>query len=565
MLFRIKVISLALLFMAVSGAGKAQSLSPYPSPKHEVRAVWLTTIGGLDWPRTYATSPTTIEKQKQELRDILDKLHHGGINTVLLQTRVRGTTIYPSEIEPWDGCMSGVPGRSPGYDPLAFAIEECHKRGMEIQAWVVTIPVGKWNSYGCSNMRRFYPSLLRKVGDEGYMKPELSSTANYVAQICGEITRNYDIDGIHLDYIRYPETWKRDVSVWEGRRNITRIVERIASVVKGIKPWVKMSCSPIGKHDDLSRYNSRGWNARTIVCQDAQAWLRDGLMDELMPMMYFKDNNFYPFALDWQENSHGKIVAPGLGIYFLSPREKNWDIRDIKREMFFLRKEGMGHAYFRSNFFTNNTKGIYDFAANEIDHWQALVPPMTWISNVLPLQPSTLTLTRGVEGDRLQWSGAVDLSNGDYLTYNIYRCADYPVDMNDARNLVAIRHRATSITVPHRKGSDGWHYAVTAMDRYGNESAPIMTASPDGGNYDAVPREQLVPNDGKTLKMPQIARMADAQYLIVENIQGIMVMTLPYTDGSINISRLPNGMYRVRSLTKKGITHRLGCFIIKRF
>ncbi|MBQ8737534.1 MAG: family 10 glycosylhydrolase, partial [Bacteroidaceae bacterium] len=112
-------------------------------PKHEIRAVWLTTISGIDWPRTLAKNESGIKKQKQELTSILDKLKKANINTVLLQTRIRGSVIYPSDIEPWDECLTGKAGRHPGYDPLAFAIEECHKRGMELHAWIVSIPLGK--------------------------------------------------------------------------------------------------------------------------------------------------------------------------------------------------------------------------------------------------------------------------------------------------------------------------------------------------------------------------------------------------------------------------------------
>lgn len=101
-----------------------------PNPKYEVRAVWLTTIGGIDWPHSYAQSERSAEKQKEELRAILDRLQKANINTVLLQTRIRATTIYPSLYEPWDGCLSGFPGKSPGYDALQFAIDECHK-----EAW----------------------------------------------------------------------------------------------------------------------------------------------------------------------------------------------------------------------------------------------------------------------------------------------------------------------------------------------------------------------------------------------------------------------------------------------
>ena len=110
-------------------------------PKYEVRAVWLTTIGGIDWPSSYAHDGMGIGQQQQQLCSMLDRLKAAGINTILLQSRVRATSIYPSDLEPWDGCLSGRPGVSPGYDALQFAIDECHRRGMELHAWVVTIPI----------------------------------------------------------------------------------------------------------------------------------------------------------------------------------------------------------------------------------------------------------------------------------------------------------------------------------------------------------------------------------------------------------------------------------------
>lgn len=203
-------------------------------PKYEVRAVWLTTIGGIDWPHSYAGSERSIERQKDELRTILDRLQRANINTVLLQTRIRATTIYPSAYEPWDGCLSGKPGKSPGYDALKFAIDECHRRGMELHAWVVAIPVGKWNGAGCVRLRKRHPGLVRKIGDEGYLDPEKPQTAEYLADLCAEITGNYDIDGIHLDYIRYHETWPMKVSRRQGRTNITNIVRAISRRVKSI-------------------------------------------------------------------------------------------------------------------------------------------------------------------------------------------------------------------------------------------------------------------------------------------------------------------------------------------
>lgn len=107
-------ILLTIIFLTFSLSFHAQETLP----KREVRAVWLTTIGGIDWPHSYAQSGRSAEKQQQELCQILDKLQKAGVNTILLQTRIRGTMIYPSQYEPWDGCLSGFPGKSPGYDAL---------------------------------------------------------------------------------------------------------------------------------------------------------------------------------------------------------------------------------------------------------------------------------------------------------------------------------------------------------------------------------------------------------------------------------------------------------------
>ena len=524
-------------------------------PKHEVRAVWLTTIGGLDWPHSYSQSARSAEKQKQELRTILDQLQQAGINTVLLQTRVRATTIYPSSIEPWDGCLSGIPVKSPGYDALAFAIDECHKRGMELHAWVVTMPVGKWNGPGCTELRRKQPHMLKRIGQEGYMNPESPLTAPYLARMCAEITRNYDIDGIHLDYIRYPETWTIKVSRQQGRAYITNIVKQVHDAVKQLKPWVKMSCSPIGKHDDLSRYWSHGWNAYTKVCQEAQNWLRDGLMDELFPMMYFRDNNFFPFAIDWKEQSHGKIVVPGLGIYFMHPKGKNWPLESITREMEVCRQYGMGHAFFRSKFFTDNVKGIYHFTERFNRH-PALIPAMTWQHNECPEAPANLLIGTTAETTTLSWLAPANCSGAPYLLYNIYASRQYPVDIRDARNLIAVRTITTSHTM---KTVEGMHYAVTAMDRYGNESVALqekeMPTTP--------PSTHWLRHDGKSITLPAWAQTADAEFAVIESITGCIVSSQEW-GMKLNISSLPGGVYSIKSVNRKGVTHHLGHFIIKR-
>ena len=529
------------------------------TPKYEVRAVWLTTLNGLDWPSVKATNSEAVERQKRQLTTILDQLARANVNTILFQTRVRGTTIYPSQIEPWDGCLTGTPGRNPGYDPLQFAIDECHKRGMELHAWVVAIPVGKWNALGCKRLRERYSSLIHKIGDEGYMNPEKPQTGEYIANICGEIIDKYDVDGIHLDYIRYPENWKQTVSKDRGRSYITGIVRQIHSRVKGNKPWIKLSCSPIGKYSNLTRYPSRGWNAYDVVCQDAQGWLREGLMDQLYPMMYFKGDNYYPFAVDWADNTYGRTVVTGLGVWLLSRKEgSNWPLIEITRELNVSRDLGMGHCYFRSRFFTDNVKGLYTYVSRDFDKYPALTPPMTWQSSILPSPPRGISLNSEGSNLRIRWWGAKNNSNSPTLYYNVYCSTQFPVDTKDVRNLIA--HHLTKESLSIRDDDGRHYYAVTVMDRYGNESAPVRS------NIIVEPTIEYLKNDGTRLQLPEIDRDYGTRYIRIESLAGNAVLLRAYTSTTkeIIIRTLPDGVYRVKAVDKNKVARHIGQFIIKR-
>ena len=555
-----------LFHLAVASYGQS-FYAVNPNPKYEVRAVWLTTIGGIDWPHSYAQSERSAEKQKEELRAILDRLQKANINTILLQTRIRATTIYPSQYEPWDGCLSGFPGKSPGYDALQFAIDECHKRGMEVHAWVVTIPVGKWNSYGCRQLRKRFPRLIKRIDQDGYMDPEATQTGCYLAEMCREIVQRYDVDGIHLDYIRYPETWKFRISKDQARGKITRIVEKIHQAVKKEKPWVKMSCSPIGKFDDLSRYWSHGWNAYTKVAQDAQAWLKDGLMDELFPMMYFRGDQFFPFAIDWKEHSYGKIIAPGLGIYFLDPKEGKWNISDITSELYHLRNIGEGHAFFRNKFLLDNHQGVYDFVTAHFNRYPALVPPMTWESNKRPQQPVTLCIEENEGTTTLRWDNSQQYEDGTAiktpsLYNNVYASKEYPVDVHDARNLILTRTTRRQLTT--RTGNTPTYYAVTTTDGFGNESrAKQLSQTAVVKTTKRYGKACRLTTTGESIILPSSIHETDCQYIIVKNMQEQAVYITKPQNREINIKKIKDGIYTLNCVNYRNIEHTLGTFIKK--
>lgn len=532
----------------------------HAQPKTEIRATWLTTLGGMDWPHRKATSHASIEAQKKELTDQLDALKAANLNTVLFQTRLRGDVIYPSVVEPFAECLTGHTGQDPKYDPLRFAIEECHKRGLELHAWIVCIPIGNKRQVDLHKQHsvvKRQPKLCRLFNGTWYLDPGNPGTADYLSRIAREITANYDVDGIHLDYIRYPEDGenfpdqdtyrkygrKQNLKQWR-RDNITRIVRRIYTDVKALKPWVKVSSSPVGKYKDTSRYSSYGWNAYDVVYQDAQRWLEEGIHDALFPMMYFKGNQFYPFALDWQENKHERWIVPGLGVYFLHPRQQDWELDEVMRQIYFSREVGLdGQAYFRNSFLLGNTKGLMDELKMHFYTYPAVVPPMTWADSIAPTPPSGTELRVPDKSVVLKWNPSTEnTKSGVY--YRLYASNIYPVDTDNPQNLVATRIDECRYTVtPELPWLQRIYWAVTAVDRFGNESSPTP--------FNRKRENELTVFDG------QLPQVPEGYTLIISDETGLEILRSTHPDNSLR-DRLGTGFFRFSLMAPDGTIKPIG-------
>lgn len=457
-------------------------------PKFEVRAAWVTAVYGLDWPRTKATTPAGVRRQKEELVDILDRLKAANFNTVLFQARTRGDVLYQSDIEPFNSILTGTMGGNPGYDPLTFAVEECHKRGMECHAWMVAIPLGNKKhvaSLGNGSVTKQQKNICVPYKNEYFLNPGNPATKEYLMKLVREVVGRYDVDGVHFDYLRYPENAPRFPDSYDFKRyakgrtleqwrrdNLTEIVRYIYKGVKAMKPWVKVSTCPVGKYKDTSRYSSRGWNAFHTVYQDPQGWMGEGIQDQIYPMMYFRGNSFYPFALDWQEQSNGRQVIPGLGIYFLDPKEGNWSRDEVDRQLYFTRSTNMaGQGHYRVKYLMDNTQGIYDELATNFYAYPALQPPMPWLNKVPPTPPASVNATIDGGYTTLRWQAATDDDKRNEPMYVVYASDSWPVDVTKAENIVAQGIRGTSYTyAPIRPWMAKSYFAVTAIDRCGNES-----------------------------------------------------------------------------------------------
>ena len=446
-----------------------------------MRAVWLTTNYSLDWPNKPFRNASEIKNQQKELIDILDKLKAANFNVVFLQTRLRGDVIYNSKIEPVSSHIALAKNDWTNYDPLDFVIKECHKRGLECHAWFVTYPLGSGKGTGSSTVKK-NKDWVRKHAGEFYLDPGDPKTNEYLLSLVKELVANYDIDGFHMDYIRYPDkiskaydegTYKKygkgkKLDEWR-RENINQFVYSVYDTIKALKPWVQVSSSVIGMYDKIPNNNQRHWTAYGSVYQDPENWLKSGKHDFIVPMMYYADDLFYPFVIDWSQRSHGRLIIPGLGLYQLDEKEANWASKQIIDQIQYSRDHNTGgNAFYRVRHLMNNKKDITNKIINNYYNYPALIPAMTWLHSTLPLPPDQPDAN--IVGDYIYLNWEYAKQNNEKMFFNVYR-SETPIDIRDPKNLLATRLDDSVFFTPYdRDEPSGYYYLVTSYDRYHNES-----------------------------------------------------------------------------------------------
>lgn len=456
-------------------------------PKTEIRAVWLTTVYGLDWPKRTATTATDTENQKKELLNLLDRLEEANFNTVFLQVRLRGDLIYPSKIEPFSRVFTGKNNQKPNYDPLRFVLDECHKRGMECHAWFVTFPLGTEQGVrlqGNSSVVKKQPKLVKKHQGEWYLDPGVPETTDYILSLVRELVSSYDIDGIHFDYIRYPEQAKsfsdqalhkkhgKGMTLADWRRaNINRLVTRIYDEVKQMKPWVQVSSSPLGKYNRIERVPNAGWTAYESVFQDPKQWMAEGKQDMIVPMMYYLHDDFFPFVDNWADHCNGRLVVPGLGAYRMDEKEGGWSVNDITDQIDYSRYYGgAGCAFFRCEHVLNNPTLYQDLKENYYTY-PAQLPPLNWLDDRIPEAPEEVKVEKVEDQLRIYWDKPV--AEEETLTYTLYYSLSDSIDTSSARHILATGVRSTELYLPvNEKQQQGYLFRVTSSTRYHIESLP---------------------------------------------------------------------------------------------
>jgi len=293
------------------------------SPKREMRAGWLATVYRIDWPTTAMTSVTTanITAQKNEFIAILDSVKAANMNAVFFQVRPECDAFYNSAYEPWSAHLGGSRGTYPGYDPLAFAIEEAHKRGIELHAWLnpyrFETSAGKYSGKSV-DYKSLHPEWILDYSTTSttgitILDPGNPDVRKLIKNVVGDILGKYDVDGIIFDdyfyayggtsttldsYSQslYKTSSTQTLSDWR-RENINKMIASVYDTIQAMKPYVIFGVSPFGIWTTSSSVaTSRGLTLPSgitgsnmyeqIYC-DPVAWLEQGKVDYISPQLYW--------------------------------------------------------------------------------------------------------------------------------------------------------------------------------------------------------------------------------------------------------------------------------------
>ena len=482
-------------FQNLSIHQKMKWIGNTPLPKDELRAVWMSRFEYAKY------SPTHDQDSiKQFIESTFRLAAMANFNVIFFQVRGHGDAYYTPGLEPWGDLLTGELGKDPGWDPLQFAIETAHYYGLELHAWINTFPIWRGTELPSDTVQPTPPILLHEnwlVCDSTGTPMELSdhyvslspgipAVHDYLISIASDIVERYKIDGIHFDYIRYPEGsedmhYSHDsVSVarynsmdgnpqnlqwadWQ-RIQVNTLVRKMYDTLMVIDPHLKISAAVIGS------YQRNGWNAYNAVYQDAGSWTSEENMDFIVPMIYWprshENYGFLNLVEEYRTVTSNRYLIPGIGSYKYNTAERPYTWNEATGQIDDLRKR--------------NFSGMCFFASRSLaDHWEELamsrfrypsnIPPFTWKDSIPPAAPKFISVTRKENTIIVQWLAS---KNSDVKRYNIYFSNSENIDFTAANYLWYVTPDAGCLwQIPFDSTATGY-IAISALDASWNESIP---------------------------------------------------------------------------------------------
>jgi uncharacterized lipoprotein YddW (UPF0748 family) len=470
-----------------------------PPVQREFRGVWVATVANIDWP---SQPGLPVDSQRAEMVAILDRAAAMNLNAVILQVRTAGDALYESPLEPWSEYLTGTQGRAPEpfYDPLTFAVEEAHRRGLELHAWFNPYRARHPSAEGsaaATHISRTHPELVGIYGTHLWMDPGEDSVRAHSTRVILDVVRRYDVDGVHLDDYFYPyaendssgteipfpddasyaryqrEGGGLDRDDWR-RGNVDRFVEGLYRAVKREKPWVQVGISPIGIWRPRYPMQICCYDAFQGLYADSRKWLREGWLDYFVPQLYRPiayTNLSYPILLGWWAEQNVRDRHLWAGNYagrVGNAGDGNWPTEELVGQIYVTRGQAgaTGNVHFSMRVFMENPDSLVDRLTNDVYREPALIPATPWLGGRAPARPivtlaagplggATVRMEPGVGAAPARW--VVQSRFGDW-----WRTEILPADAR------------SHVLPPEWEAVPLRAVAVSGVDRLGRQGAPVM-------------------------------------------------------------------------------------------
>lgn len=488
-----KTLYLLLILLVFAAFAHAQA------NKRALRGVWIATVNNIDWP----TKPgLAVEEQQKEMVTLLDQLQSYNMNTVIFQIRPTADAFYKSQFEPSSHWVTGVQGKDMGYDPLQFAIDECHKRGLNIHVWLnpyrINYDTTAYDAYAKDHIMLQHPEWTVAYGKAKYFNPGLDEVRGFTCKVVKDIVSNYDVDAIHMDdyfypykiagqefpdsltFVQHPRGFT-DKADWR-RNNVNLIIKEINETIKSVKPWVEFGISPFAiwrnNTEDPRGSATKAMTNYDGLYADILLWQKEGWIDYVLPQLYF--NIGYPIAdyavlSDWwSKYNYGANVYAGLAPYRVSKKakQKEWHTtkelnRQVRRNM--QDPNIKGEVYFSAKSFFNPELDLKNRLARKEYKTLTIVPENGRIARIEPENPLNLSMqTDNDKQLRLKWDRGQNAKR--FVIYKFEK--NKPVNIDNPKYIVAVTG-LTEVTLPikNKKELQKYRYGITSLSPSHTESA----------------------------------------------------------------------------------------------
>lgn len=484
------------LFLLFTGTAVLRAQEP---PKREFRGAWLHTVGN----EYFKTVPA--DSIKALFTRTLDNFEKAGINAVIFQVRPQADAFYISKIEPWSRFLSGNQGIAPNpvWDPLQFMIEECHKRGMELHAWLNPYRVTSNDKEQLHPDHLYFskPEIFKKYGSQLYFDPGEPESIKHTVKVVADIVSRYDVDAIHFDDYFYPypvpfEEFHDDASFvkyaakqgfeyWEKgdwrRNNVSTLIKELNDTIKKIKPWVRFGISPFGIHrnfkdtPDGSGSKTNGLSNYEALYADVPLWLENGWIDYNVPQLYWEIGHSaadYKTLIEWWSGKGypGQLYI-GQSISTFNKKSTIYPERNQFAEKMELERNLPnidGNVWWPGWSINSNPFGFSDSLATVYQKFPALVPAYKNLDSIAPPAVQNLRKKR----NSIVWkhnAGGDKMQQAQF--YAVYRFPEgVPVNIDESRYLIKIVPYNEFKLDSKSKKRENWQFVVTAIDRCRNES-----------------------------------------------------------------------------------------------